>query len=307
MKKKKRKNIGTLFTPITLVSAIILAVTVFVAIFADVLAPYDPTAVDVLAMYKPAFTPGHLLGTDKIGRDLLSQLLVGSRSSMLNAFMIVTFEVIVGVPIGLICGYYGGWIDNLIMRIWDVVCSIPALLLSFILIAVMGKGTMTGVIAIGISFVPLTAKMARSLIMTEKKAVYVEACRSMGYSDARIIFVHILPNIMTTMVTQFAMDVGAAIVSMATLSYLGLGTQPPDEDWGTLLQIGMQNFYNNPVLLIAPTIVILVVTLAINLLSDGIEAYLDPSERKLPTFEQYDKRLLKMKLRKKKSSKTVTA
>lgn len=142
----------------------------------------------------------------------------------------------------------------------------------------MGKGMYTGIIAIGISYIPMTCKMARSLIMTEKKAVYVEACRSMGMSDARIIFVHILPNVITTMISQFTLDIVSAITAMATLSFLGLGVQAPDADWGTLLKDGMGNIYNNASLLVIPAICIITVTVSINLFSDGIQKLLIADE-----------------------------
>lgn len=294
----KKANVGTFFTPKTVITGTIILVSIIVALFANVIAPYDPNAVDTSASYVPFLSPGHLLGTDQLGRDLLSRLIVGARSSLLDAFLIVVFEVVIGVPVGFICGYYGGIFDAIVMRIWDVVCSIPSLLLAFVLIAAFGKGDMIGVIAIGIAFIPLTAKMARGLMLTEKKAVYVEALKSMGYSDMRIIFVHIMPNVITTMVAQFTMDIGAAIVSMASLSYLGVGIQPPNADWGTLLQDGMSQFNNNMVLLAAPAIVIMIVTISVNLFSDGIQQYIDPSERKLPTFKKFEKQLLRMELKK---------
>lgn len=295
----KRSKVGKFFTPKTVISDIVILIAIAVAIGANVIVPYDPNEVDPRSCFLPAFSKGHILGTDKLGRDLLSRLIMGAKSSMLNAFLIVAFEVVIGVPIGLICGYYGGKIDAVIMRIWDVVCSIPSLLLSFILIAIFGRGNFTGVMSIGIAFIPLTAKMARSLIITEKKAVYVEACKSMGYLDMKIIFFYILPNVITTMIAQFTMDIGAAIVAMATLSYLGLGIQPPDADWGTLLENGMQNFYNNYVLLAAPAIIIMLVTVAVNIFSDCIQEYIDPSQRKLPTFKQYEKRLIHIQRRQK--------
>jgi peptide/nickel transport system permease protein len=139
--------------------------------------------------------------------------------------------------------------------------------------------------------------MARGLMLTEKKAVYVEALKSIGYSDMRIIFVHIMPNVVATMIAQFTMDIGAAIVAMASLSYLGVGIQPPDADWGSLLQDGMNSFSNNMILLAAPAILIMIVSISINLFSDGIQQYLDPSERKLPTFRQFEKRLLRMEFK----------
>lgn len=294
MRRKERKSDnGTFFTIPVIISGIVLLLILFGAVFAKFIAPYDPEANDYSAALARAFTQGHLLGTDKLGRDLWSRLLCGAQTSIINAILIVVFEVVVGVPIGMVCGYYGGKLDNIVMRVWDIVCSVPSLLLAFVLVAAFGKGTYSGVIAIGIVYTPLTAKLSRSLIMTEKSAVYVEACKSLGYSDARIMFVHILPNIVTTMVAQFTLDIGSAITAMATLSYLGIGVQAPGADWGTLLKDGMSMLYLNPVLLVAPTIAIMITAIAINIFSDGIQSYIDPGQRKMPTFKQYRKKLLK--------------
>lgn len=290
--EKKKSSNGTFFTIPVIVSGAILLFIVICAVLARFIAPYEPEANDYSASLARAFTKGHLLGTDRLGRDLLSRLLCGAQTSIVNAFLIVGFEVIVGVPIGMLCGYYGGRLDAIVMRVWDIVCAVPSLLLAFVLVAAFGKGTYSGVLAIGIVYTPLTAKLARSLIMTEKKAVYVEACRSLGYSDARIMFVHILPNIVTTMIAQFTLDIGLAITSMATLSYLGIGVQPPEADWGTLLKDGMSMLYLNPVLLIAPALAIMITSIAINIFSDGIQTYIDPGQRKMPTFKQYRRKLL---------------
>lgn len=287
-----KKKAGTLFTPVVIVTGIILTGIVIIALFADFIAPYDPleTGSD---LYVKMFTDGHLFGTDGLGRDLFSRLICSARISIFNAILIVAFEAVIGVPLGLICGYYRGVVDSVVTRVCDLVSALPPLLLSFLLIAVLGKGMYTGVIAIGISYIPMTAKMARSLIMTEKKAVYVEACESMGMSDFRIIFIHILPNVITTMVSQFTLDIGTAITAMATLSFLGLGVQAPNADWGTLLKDGMGNIYNSPSLLVVPAAAVMLVTVCINLFSDGIQSYLDPSQRKLPTFKKYEKQLLR--------------
>lgn len=290
-----KNKAGKFFTPVVTVTGIILLIVLIFSLFSDQIAPYDPVQTDVNAIYAKAFSEDHIFGTDGLGRDLFSRLICSAKTSILNAVLVVLLEVAIGVPLGLICGYYRGWIDSAVTRIWDVVSALPPLLLSFLLIAVLGKGMYTGVIAIGISYIPMTSKMARSLIMTEKKAVYVEACRSMGMSDARIIFVHILPNVITTMISQFTLDIGSAITSMATLSFLGLGVQAPDADWGTLLKDGMGNIYNNASLLVIPAICIIVVTVSINLFSDGIQNYIDPSLRRLPTFKQYEKKLQKIR------------
>ncbi len=288
-----KRKAGTIFTPVFIVTGIILLLVFIISLFANVIAPYDPLETDGSAIYMKVFSEGHIFGTDGLGRDLFSRLICSARISIFNAVLIVVIEAIIGVPVGLLCGYYGGVIDSAITRFFDLIAALPPLLLSFLMIAVLGKGMYTGVLAIGISYIPMTAKMARSMIMTEKKAVYVEACKSMGMSDMRIIFVHILPNVITTMVSQFTLDVGTAITSMATLSFLGLGVQAPNADWGTLLKDGMGNIYNSVSLLVVPAIAILIVTVCINLFSDQIQSYLDPSTRKLPSFKKYMKMLAK--------------
>lgn len=289
-KKKGVNKLKSFFTVPVIITSIILVIVLFMAIFANWITPYDPEEANLADSLCKAMEKGHILGTDKLGRDLLSRLIAGTRSSIVNAFLIVGFEMAVGIPIGLICGYYGGHIDGIIMRIWDVVCSLPSLLLAFVLVAAFGKGTYSGVIAMGIVYTPLTAKLARSLIITEKSQVYVEAAKSLGYSDFRIIFIHILPNCITTMVAQLTLDIGTAIVAMASLSYLGLGVQPPKSDWGSLLKDGMTMIYQQPMLLVAPAAAIMTTSISINIFSDGIQSYLDPGQRKLPSFKEYRKK-----------------
>lgn len=285
--KKSVSKLRSFFTVPVIITSIILAIVLFTSIFAEWITPFDPEEANLSDSLCKAMENGHILGTDKLGRDLLSRIIAGSRSSIVNAFLIVGFEMIVGIPIGLICGYYGGRLDGIVMRIWDIVCSLPSLLLAFVLVAAFGKGTYSGVIAMGIIYTPLTAKLARALIITEKSQVYVEAAKSLGYSDSRIIFIHILPNCITTMVAQLTLDIGTAIVSMASLSYLGLGVQPPKSDWGSLLKDGMTMLYQQPMLLIAPAAVIMITSISINIFSDGIQAYIDPSQRRLPSFKEY--------------------
>ena len=162
MEKKIRKsNNGTFFTIPVIVSGIILLIIFLSAVFAGQIAPYQPEENDYTASLVKAFSPGHILGTDRLGRDLFSRLLCGAQTSILNAFLIVAFEVVVGVPIGMLCGYYGGRLDAIVMRIWDIVCAVPSLLLAFVIVAAFGKGTYSGVLAIGIVYTPLTAKLAR--------------------------------------------------------------------------------------------------------------------------------------------------
>jgi peptide/nickel transport system permease protein len=291
MSEKKKKQ-GTFFTPGIIASSVVLAAIIFLALFSGVIAPYAPDATSYDdSMIKP-FQGPHILGTDRLGRDLFSRIICGAKTSLVNAILIVIFEAVVGITLGLICGYFRGKIDEIVMRFWDIICSLPSLLLAFVLVAAFGKGQFSGVIALGIVYTPLTAKLARSLIITEKTSVYVEAARSLGYSHARIIFKHILPNCVTTMVAQLTLDVGSAITSMASLSFLGLGVQPPKSDWGSLLQDGMSMLYQSPVLLLAPALVIMITAISINLFSDGIQAYLDPSQRKLPSLKKRRRSLI---------------
>lgn len=294
LKSKRKASNGKFFTPKVVISGIFLIVLFICALFPERIAPHDPNMTDFTASFYKFMTPGHWLGTDRIGRDILSRIIYGSQSSLLNAVMIVGIEILLGVPIGMLCGYFGGFLDDLVMRIWDIVCAIPSLLLAFVLVAALGKGTISGVIALGIVYTPLTAKLARSLTLTEKTAVYVEAAKSMGYSNARIMFRHILPNVITTLITQFALDIGSAVTAMASLSYLGLGTQAPDADWGTLLSDGMGLISQNVICLVAPAVVILLTSISINLFCDGVQAYIDPGQRKMPTFKEYRKKQEKL-------------
>jgi peptide/nickel transport system permease protein len=289
---KKQSKLRAFFTPSMIITASILFLILFCSVLAPVIVPFDPEAANFTDSLMKPLQNGHLLGTDRLGRDLFSRLLSGARISIFNAFLIVGFEVMVGVPIGLCCGYFGGKLDAIVMRLWDVICSLPTLLLAFVLVAAFGKGNYSGVVAMGIVYTPLTAKLARSLILTEKSAVYVEAARSLGYSHARIIFRHILPNCVTTMIAQLTLDIGSAIVSMASLSFLGLGVQAPQADWGSLLQDGMSMLYQNPILLVAPALAIMITSVSINLFSDGIQAFLDPGQRKLPSFKKQRRSLL---------------
>lgn len=300
VKSKRKSNNGKFFTPQVVLSGLFLIILFLCALFPGQIAPCDPNATDFTASFCKFMSPGHWLGTDRIGRDILSRIIWGTQSSLLNAVMIVGIEILLGVPIGMFCGYFGGWLDDLVMRIWDIICAIPSLLLAFVLVAALGKGTISGVIALGIVYTPLTAKLARSLTLTEKTSVYVEAAKSMGYSNMRIMFRHILPNVITTLITQFALDIGSAVTAMASLSYLGLGTQAPDADWGTLLSDGMGLLNQNVICLVAPAMVILLTSISINLFCDGIQAYIDPSQRKMPTFKEYRKKQAKLAAKQKK-------
>ncbi|MCD8231424.1 MAG: ABC transporter permease [Clostridiales bacterium] len=287
MKKSKFREIFTI--PMIVTLAILIAI-ILMSLLAPVLTKYDPDAVDLMNIHlRPS--AAHLLGTDDLGRDQFTRLLYGGRTSLLNALLVMLLAMVVGIPMGLLCGFYGGWIDTLWMRICDLILAFPGLLLAFILVIILGRGGYVAVVAIAIMYIPGTSKLARSLILTEKTKGYVETCRSVCFSDRRIIFRHILPNCIPTMVAELALDFGYAITTLTSLSFLGLGVQAPKADWGCMLSDALSSIFSYPNLILGPAVVIVLITVSLNILSDGILRYLDPDQRKVPSIKKYLKRL----------------
>ena len=285
-KKVRKKSVGTLFTPPMVICGTLLIIILFATIVGPFLCSYDPDATDIMAMLQPP-SAEHWLGTDSVGRDQFTRLLYGGRTTLLNALLAVLISVVIGIPLGLACGYFGGKIDTIIMRIWDCILSFPALLLAFIFVAAFGRGSYNAVMAVGIFYIPMISKLSRSLAITEKNKAYVEACKTFGYSSARIIFFQILPNCVATLLAELTLDIGTAIMSLASLSFLGLGVALPQSDWGTMLQEGMTVILNAPYLIMGPAIVIVITSVSLNVVSDSIQMYLDPEQRKLPSFKKY--------------------
>ena len=287
--QSRKKQEGILFTAPFVISMVVLILIILCCIFAPIISPYSPTEqslADSLAL--PSWQ--HLLGTDKVGRDLLTRIFFGGRTTLLSALGVVLFSIIVGVPLGLISGYYGGWADTIIGRICDVVLSFPSLLLAFVLVAGLGRGVFSSIVALGIVYVPMLTRLVRSLTLVEKNKTYVEAATSIGYSDKRIMFLHILPNCVSTVTVQVTLDIAYAILDLAALSFLGLGVQPPTADWGAMLDEGRNFLLQNPLLALAPGIAIIITVVALNIFSDGLHQYFAPLQRKLPTFEQVEKK-----------------
>ncbi|MGE4354252.1 MAG: ABC transporter permease [Oscillospiraceae bacterium] len=289
MKEQKEIRAGKFFTLSVVISMTILAIILFSVIFAQVLATYDPNAID-LANLLQGPSPEHWLGTDKTGRDIFSRMLYGGRTSLLGALGVVGISVILGIPTGLFSGYYGGKVDAMLMRVCDVVVSFPALLLAFVFVASFGRGLSNAVIALGIIYVPMLAKLTRSLVMVERNKTYVEAAQSIGFSDTQIIFRQILPNCVSTILVQLTLDLGYAILDLASMSFLGLGIQPPTSDWGAMLEEGRIFLTTHPLMALAPGIAIIVTVVALNIFSDGVQAYLDPSQRKLPSIKKFKRK-----------------
>ena len=292
MIRTKERHEGVLFTAPVVISIIVLALIILCCIFAPLISPYSPTEQNLAdSLAKPSMQ--HLLGADKVGRDLLTRLFYGGRTTLLSAIGVVAISVVIGVPLGLISGYYRGWLDTVIGRICDVVLSFPSLLLAFVFVAGFGRSMVNAIMALGIVYVPMLTRLVRSLTMVENNKVYVEAATSIGYSDARIMFRHILPNCVSTIVVQITLDLAYAILDLAALSFLGLGVQPPTADWGAMLDEGRNFLLQNPLLALAPGLAIIVTVVALNIFSDGIHQYFEPIQRKLPSFEKVERRMKK--------------
>lgn len=286
IKASTKRNLKSFFTVPVVISMLVLAAILVMALFSRQLAPYDPNALDLSNMLSGP-SPAHWLGTDKNGRDLLSRLIIGSRTTILSAFGVVLISAVIGIPFGMLAGYYGKLADAVLMRVSDIILAFPSLLLAFIFVSAFGRGVVNSVLALGIVYVPMLAKLTRSMVLVEKNKVYVEAARSIGYSDFTIMNRQILPNCVGTLIVQMTLDIGYAVLDLAGLSFLGLGVQPPTADWGAMLEDGRIVITSAPLVAVAPGIMIIITVVALNIFSDGVRAYLDPSQRKLPSMRKF--------------------
>lgn len=283
------RKIGRLFTIPMIIATIILIITLVLILFGPLLKPYDETAINVINANQKVSSE-HLLGTDSLGRDNLSRLITGCRTTVLNAVMVIIISVTIGVPLGMMAGYFGGWFDTFYMRICDVLCAFPVLLLAFVLIAIFGRGTANVIIALGIIFTPMISKLSRSTVLVQKNLPYVQAAQVIGYSHLRIIFREILPNCIGTLLAEVTLDIGAAMGSLASMSYCGLGVQPPTADWGIMLDDNMSMIYEHPLLALVPGIAIVLVVTSLSIVSDNLRIYMDPTQRVLPSIRVYKKK-----------------
>jgi peptide/nickel transport system permease protein len=244
-------------------------------VFAPLVAPYDPIAASWALVRKPP-TMAHWFGTDDLGRDVLSRVIFGARASLTAGAISVGIALLVGVPIGMLSGYRGGFVDALISRITDAMLACPFLILAIALAAFLGPSLGNAMIAIGISATPIFVRLTRGEVLSVKVEEYVEAARSVGDSDLQIAVKHILPNIMPALLVQATLSVAAAIIAEAALSFLGLGQQPPFPSWGSMLNAGQRFLTNAPWMAIWPGLAIFLVVLSFNLLGDGLRDALDP-------------------------------
>ncbi len=255
----------------------ILLPIVVVAILGESAAPYEPTKTHVVDRYA---SPGgqFVLGTDHLGRDLLSRVILGSRTSLLLGFGATALALLMGVPIGLTAGYAKGRVDEVLMRIMDIIMSVPTLLLGLLILVVLPSNILNIVMAIGVVYAPRIARVTRSATLSVSEEEYVMAARARGESSPYILFREILPNVTGPIVVEGSVRVGYAIMIGTSLSFLGLGAGPPNPDWGFMIATARDHIYQTPWFLIWPSVALLLTVMATNLIGDGLRDVLDPRE-----------------------------
>lgn len=271
--KRLSYNRGAMF------GGILFAIVLLLAIFAPLIAPYNYTEINIQERFM-SFSSKHLLGTDQMGRDILSRVLYGARYSLFIGIGSVVFSAVFGVTIGAMAGYYGGATDNIVMRLCDVIQSIPGMILNIALACVLGPGVLNTILALGFQGIAGTARLMRSSILNVRKMEYLDAATASNCSDYRIILKHVFPNTFAPILVQATMGVGARIMAAASMSFIGIGVQPPIPEWGAMLADSRNFLLKYPYMCLIPGICIMLVVLALNLLGDGIRDALDPKLKK---------------------------
>lgn len=281
--KREKRFISVLkrlsYNKLAMFGLIVLVAVVLLAILAPYIIPYDYTMMNPMEAFASPCAK-HLFGTDNLGRDIFSRILYGARYSLLLAFLSVAVSLLFGVVVGAVAGYFGGWVDQTIMRVTDVIQAIPGMLLNMALVCAFGTGFFNTILALGVSGIANNARMMRASILKVRKMEYLDAAASINCSSARIIRKHVLPNAFAPLIVSSTMSIGSVILNAAGLSYLGLGVQPPTPEWGAMLSAGRDYIMKYPLLTIIPGVCIILVVLAANLLGDGLRDALDPKLKK---------------------------
>jgi peptide/nickel transport system permease protein len=264
---------------LALVGAAIILVMVFAAIFAPWLAPHDPEKQFPLDALKPP-SRQYLLGTDNVGRDTLSRLIYGARVSLFVGLTSMIIAAAIGIPLGLIAGYYGGLLESAAMRAMDTLLAFPAVLLAIFIVAVLGPSLNNAILAVGIIYIPAFARVTRANVLSLREKEFVEAAKCLGASDLRVMLRSILPNTLSPLLVQFSLGVGYAMLVEAGLSFLGLGVQPPTAAWGQMVGLARNFITLTPWLITFPGLAIFLAVLAFNFLGDGLREAMDPRLRR---------------------------
>ncbi len=263
---------------VVIFGAAIILLLIITAIFAPLFAPYDPYKQDLSnALQGPS--KEHLLGTDPLGRDELSRIVYGTRISLLVGIVSVGFAAAIGMLLGLVAGYFGGWINTIIMRFIDALMAIPPIMLALAIAASLGGGLWNVIVSLGISLIPTQARLMRGQVLTVKQADYITAGEVIGASNFRVMLVHIFPNCLPPLIVLITLNLGIAILAEAALSFLGVGIRPPGAAWGSMVNDGYRYLLSNPILSFAPGFAIMLVVLAFNFVGDGLRDALDPRLR----------------------------
>ncbi len=266
--------------PLAVTGLVIVALTLVVAIFANLITPYDPVVPDLdVKLRAPSLL--HVFGTDDMGRDILSRVMAGARISLASALLIISLSGVFGMLVGLAAGYWGGWLDDVLMRLTDIFLAFPALVLAMVISATLGPSLQNALIAVATVWWPWYARLVRGQVLSVRNVEYIQAARSLGASPLRIIFRHILPNIMGPFIVQATLDVGNTILLTASLSFIGLGAQPPTAEWGAMVSVGrlyMLSYWWVPTF---PGFAILFSVLGFNLLGDAVRDFADVRSRNL--------------------------
>jgi peptide/nickel transport system permease protein len=262
------------------VGLVMITVTVLIGLLAPVVWPYDPTTDSNLAESRMSPSLQHPFGTDRLGRDMLRRIVHGTRVSLLIGFVVVFASGAVGIFLGLLAGYFGGPLDSVVMRLMDILLAFPAILLAIAIVAVRGPSLENTMLAVAIVSIPGYARVVRSIVLSVRERDYVDAARSIGVSDSRIMVVHILPNSFSPIIVQMTLGVGGAILFAAALGFLGPGVQPPTPEWGAMISDAIPFLRQSPYLVFFPGMAIMLTVLGFNLLGDGLRDALDPQLRK---------------------------
>jgi peptide/nickel transport system permease protein len=266
-------------SPLTFLGFIIFTGFIVTAVTAPYLAPYDPYQMNLDQAFQPP-TADHLFGTDELGRDVLSRVIWGSRISTLVGLTVVSISLLIGTILGAIAGYIGGLTDEVIMRFTDLVLAFPSMILALALAAALGPGLDNAMIAMSITWWPWYARLVRGQVLSLREAGFVEAAKCVGARGVRILFRHILPNSFGPVIVNASMDFGWTILTAAALGFLGIGAQPPQPEWGLMINIGRTYFMDKPWMAMFPGLAIFVVVLASNLIGDGLGEILNPRLRR---------------------------
>ena len=260
---------------------ILIGILVIVALFADYIAPLDPYEMDIWENYEPpqGFGGKYILGTDDMGRDVLSRIIFGSRVSLMVAGIATGLSLVLGVVLGALAGYVGGMVDALIMRLMDLILAFPSTLLAIAIVATLGPGVVNALLAIAIVRIPQMSRVTRGMVLSLKEEEFVQAARALGFTHVRILFRHILINGFAPILVIATLSMGTAITVEASLSFLGLGAQPPIISWGRMLALGRESIRTAPHMTLYPGLAIALTVLGFNLLGDGLRDVFDPQLR----------------------------